>query len=114
MPALAVVLGALAAPAVTVGSSWRGGATASATTPSTSERGEADMSRERQEPNRLGETEVDRHRRAVQAADRLRAQLQTTMQAAVEADEEVPAEVREAMLVLERWARKIAQLPPAK
>jgi hypothetical protein len=72
------------------------------------------MSRERQEPYRFGETEADRHRRAVQAADRLRAQLQTTMQAAVEAGEDVPAEVREAMLVLERWARKIAQLPPAK
>jgi hypothetical protein len=58
------------------------------------------MSRERQEPNRFGETAADRHRRAVQAADRLRAQLQTTMQAAVEADEDVPAEVSEAMLVL--------------
>jgi hypothetical protein len=78
------------------------------------ERGEADMSRERQEPYRFGETAADRHRRAVQAADRLRGQLQATMQAAVEAGEEVPAEVREAMLVLERWAREIAQLPPAQ
>jgi hypothetical protein len=114
MPTLVVVLSALAALAVTVGSSWCGGATANATTPSTSERGEADMSRERQEPYRFGETAADRHRRAVQAADRLRAQLQTTTQAAVEAGEDVPAEVSEAMLVLERWARKIARLPPAE
>jgi hypothetical protein len=72
------------------------------------------MSREGQEPSRFDETEADRHRRAVQAADRLRAQLQATMQAVVEAGEDVPAEVSQAMPVLERWARRIAQLPPAK
>jgi len=72
------------------------------------------MSRERQEPYRFEETEADRRRRAVQAADRLRGQLQATMQAAVEAGDDVPAEVSEAMLVLERWAREIAQLPPAQ
>jgi hypothetical protein len=72
------------------------------------------MSRERQEPYRFGETEAVRRRRAVQAADRLRGQLQATMQAVVEAGEDVPAEMSEATLVLERWAREIAQLPPAQ
>jgi hypothetical protein len=113
MPALVVVLGALAALAVTAGSSWCGGATASATTPSTSE-ARPTISRERREPYGIEETEAVRRRRAVQAADRLRAQLQATMQAVVEAGDDVPAEVSEATLVLERWVREIAQLPPAE
>jgi hypothetical protein len=71
------------------------------------------MSRERQEPYRFEDTEAVR-RRAVQAGDRLRAQLQATMQAVVEAGDDVPAEVSEALLVVERWAREIAQLPPAE
>jgi hypothetical protein len=36
------------------------------------------------------------------------------MQAVVEAGDDVPAEVSETTLVLERWVREIAQLPPAE
>jgi hypothetical protein len=53
----------------------------------------------------------DRERRAVQAVDRLRAQLQAAITATVEAGEDIPPEVNETVLVLDRWAHQLTDRP---
>jgi Tfp pilus assembly protein FimT len=63
-------------------------------------------------PRRFEDAETVRRRRMVQAADRLRAQLQSTTTAAVEAGQDIPAEVDQAVRALDRWCREILQLPP--
>jgi hypothetical protein len=63
-------------------------------------------------PRRFEDADMVPRRRAVQAADRLRAQLQSTMTAAVEAGWAIPTEADQAVGALDRWCREILQLPP--
>jgi hypothetical protein len=50
--------------------------------------------------------------RAAREAGRLQAQASITMQAAIAAGEDLDREVSTALLVLDRWARRLAQPAP--